>query len=349
MGTFVRWILAIVAAALVAATGFAFYLMSLNADPVQKPERQMSDVWANYPFRSHYIAVNGARMHYIDEGNKDGPVFLFLHGNPTSSYLWRNVVPAVAASGARVIAVDNIGFGASDRPDIGYTFAEHSTYIDGFIEAMALRDITLVVHDWGSALGFDYAFRHQDNVKGIVFMESINGIPSLSEFPLLPRVLFNGFRTKGVGELIVMGGNGFVERVLPLSIVRKLNEDEMNAYREPFPTFGSRYPTLAWPRQIPFDGSPEDVAARVRAYAEWLPTSSVPKLFFYFEPGALIPKAQAEAMVRDWKNLDSKFLGAGIHFVQEDHGPAIGEAIVAWRAAKFPDVPAGQPAAPADN
>ena len=339
MGTLLRWILAIVAAAFVVAAGFALYLTTLNADPVQKPERQMSEVWANYPFRSNYVAVNGARMHYIDEGRKDGPVFLFLHGNPTSSYLWRNVVPAVAASGARAIAVDNIGFGASDRPDIGYTFAEHSTYIDGFIAAMDLKDITLVVHDWGSALGFDYAFRHQDNVKAIVFMEAIDRIPSLKAFPPLPWALFSAFRTKGLGELIVMGGNGFVEHVLPLSIVRKLTQEEMNAYREPFPSFGSRYPTLAWPRQIPFDGSPEDVAQRVRAYAAWLPTSSVPKLMFYVEPGALMTKGRAEAMARDWKNLDAKFLGAGIHFVQEDHGREIGAAIVAWHATKFPGAP----------
>jgi haloalkane dehalogenase len=153
-------------------------------------------------------------------------------------------------------------------------------------------------------------------------------------------VLFNAFRTKGVGELIVMGGNGFVEQVLPLSIVRKLSNEEMNAYREPFPTFGSRYPTLAWPRQIPFDGAPEDVAVRVSAYAAWLPTSQIPKLMFYFEPGALTPKAQAETMAREWNNLDTKFLGPGIHFVQEDHGTEIGEAIVAWHAAKFASAPA---------
>jgi haloalkane dehalogenase len=349
MGTLIRWIVGIIAAGFVAAAGFALYLTTLDADPVQKPERQMSEVWANYPFRSNYVTVNGARMHYIDEGSKDGPVFLFLHGNPTSSYLWRNVVPAVAASGARAIAVDNIGFGASDRPDIGYTFAEHSNYIDGFIEAMDLKDITLVVHDWGSALGFDYAFRHQDNVKGIVFMESIHRIPSMNDLAPLPWGLFTAFRTKGVGELLVMGGNGFVERVLPLSIVRKLSEEEMNAYREPFPSFGSRYPTLAWPRQIPFDGSPEDVAARVRPYGEWLPTSTIPKLMLYFEPGALITRARAEAIRRDWKNLEAKFLGAGIHFVQEDHGPEIGAAIVAWHASQFPNAPAAQPTSPVPN
>ena len=344
MRTLFRWIFRVVAAGVVAAAGFAFYLTTLDADPVQKPERQMSKVWANYPFESHYIAVNGVRMHYIDEGPKDGPVVLFLHGNPTSSYLWRNVVPVVAASGARAIAVDNVGFGASDRPNIGYTFKEHSAYIDGFIDAMGLKDITFVLHDWGSALGFDYAFRHQDNVKGIVFMEAIYRVPSMSDLSPAPRGLFTAFRTKGVGELLVMGGNGFIEGLLPLSMLHKLSPEEMNAYREPFPTFGSRLPTLVWPRQIPFDGSPQDVAARVRPYAEWLPASAVPKLMLYFEPGGLIAKAQAETIKRDWKNLDAKFLGPGIHYVQEDHGPEIGAAIVAWRAEKFPGAAAAQPA-----
>jgi len=338
MSSLLTWIFRIFVAAIILVGGFSFYLTTIGPDPVEKPQRQMSEVWANYPFQSHYVTVNGSQMHYIDEGDADGPVFLFLHGNPTSSYLWRDVVPAVAASGARVIAVDNIGFGASDRPDIGYTFIEHADYIDGFIEAMGLTDITLVIHDWGSALGFDYAYRYQDNVKAIVFMESIYRIPSMAELNALPRRLFTAFRTKGIGELIVMGGNGFVENVLPLSIVRELSEDEMNAYREPFPTFGSRYPTLVWPRQIPFDGSPEDVAARIRPFVDWLPQSSIPKLMFYFEPGALVSKSDAEKIGRDWASTDTQFLGDGIHFVQEDHGKEIGAAIVAWHAATFADI-----------
>ncbi len=340
MGAIFKFLFGLIFIVLALLAGFAFYLTTLNADPVQKPERQMSEVWANYPFQSHYISVNGSQMHYIDEGDPDGPVFLFLHGNPTSSYLWRNVLPSVAASGARAIAVDNIGFGASDRPDIDYTFADHAEYIDGFIEAMDLKDVTLVIHDWGSALGFDYAFRHQENVKGIVFMEAILRVPSLADMDPLPQRLFKLFRTKGVGELMVMGGNFFVEKVIPLSVVREMTDEEMDAYREPFPTFGSRLPTLVWPRQIPFDGEPEDVAARIAPFAQWLPSSSIPKLMFYFEPGALIQKNQAEAMARDWTNMEAQFLGDGIHFVQEDHGAVIGEAIVDWREATFPDLPA---------
>ena len=343
MGTFFKWLFLLILAGVALLAGFAFYLTTLDADPVEKPARQMSQVWANYPFASHYIEVNGSQMHYIDEGDPDGPVFLFLHGNPTSSYLWRNVIPPVAASGARAIAVDNIGFGASDRPDIGYTFVEHAEYIDGFIAAMGLEDVTLVIHDWGSALGFDYAFRNQENVKGIVFMEAILRVPSMDDLAPLPQRLFKLFRTQGVGELMVMGRNFFVENVLPLSIIRELTEEEMDAYREPFPTIGSRLPTLVWPRQIPFDGKPEEVANRVAPYSAWLASSSVPKLMFYFEPGALVSKTEAEAMASEWTNLDAQFLGAGIHFVQEDHGTEIGEKIVNWHAATFPDLSEAAP------
>lgn len=335
MVTIFKWFFGLVLAGTFFLGGFAFYLTTLNADPVQKPTRQMSEVWANYPFESHYISVNGSKMHYIDEGNPDGPVFLLLHGNPTSSYLWRDVIPPLAASGGRVMAVDNIGFGASDRPDLGYTFVEHAVYIDAFIEEMGLENITLVVHDWGSALGFDYAFRHQENVRGIVFMEAILRVPSLDDLAPLPKRLFGLFRTNGVGELMVMGRNFFVENVLPLSIVREMTDEEMDVYREPFPTFGSRLPTLVWPRQIPFDGEPEDVAARVAEFSPWLSSSSLPKLMFYVDPGALISKAQAEEMAGDWTNLETRFLGEGLHFVQEDHGTEIGAAVVDWHAAKI--------------
>jgi haloalkane dehalogenase len=347
MGFIFKWLFRIVLVAVVAVVGFSFYLTTLGPDPIQKPERQMSGVWADYPFTSHYVAVKGARMHYIDEGPKVGPVFLFLHGNPTSSYLWRNVVPAVTASGGRAIAVDNIGFGASDRPDIGYTFEEHADYIEGFIDALELTDVTLVIHDWGSALGSDYAYRNQDNVKAIVFMEAIHRIGSMDELDPVAKNAFTAFRTKGVGEFLVMGLNGFIEKVLPLSIVRELSQEELDAYREPFPSFGSRYPVLVWPRQIPFDGSPEDVADRIRPFINWLPTSSVPKLLLYFEPGALIPRAAAEDIVQNWSNIEGKFLGDGIHFVQEDQGPAIGAAIVDWYGAQFPD-PVIEEAAPTE-
>ncbi len=314
----------------VGTAGFGFYLTRTGVDPVVKPDRQMSEIWADFPFESHYVAVKGSRMHYIDEGDPDGPVFLLLHGNPTSSYLWRKVIPHLAGTGGRVIAVDNIGFGGSDRPDISYTFLEHTEYLDGFIRQLQLKDITLVLHDWGSGLGFDYAARNQDNVAGIAFMEAILDVPSSDRMDASSNLLFGAMRSHGSGEIMVLAGNFFVEQLIPRTVVRELKNSEMDAYREPFPSFGSRWPTLVWPREIPFDGEPDAVAERVSAYAQWLRKTSVPKLLLYFTPGTLIKKATAERISKEWTNLDAEFLGDGIHFVQEDKGPEIGVAIATW-------------------
>lgn len=303
---------------------------------------QASEVWHDYPFKSHYQEVLGSNLHYIDEGDPDGQVFLFLHGNPTSSYLWRNIVPIVAQSG-RAIAVDNIGFGMSDQPDLDYTFVEHAEYIGGFIDALGLKDVILVIHDWGSGLGFDYAARHPDNVKGIVFMESILGVGSIEDLPEEMRDVFSLFRTPVAGWFLVQVQNAFIDQGLQQSVIRTLSEEEMDAYREPFATWGSRKPILVWPRQIPFDGEPADVAARVKAYSDWVPSSAMPKLHLYVDPGTIGSPAIAKAMEDEWENLDSKFLGKGGHFLQEDHAEAIGNAIVAWQAKHFGAAEAIQP------
>lgn len=295
---------------------------------------QASEVWHDYPFKSHYQKVGEHNLHYIDEGDPDGQVFLFLHGNPTSSYLWRNVVPIVAQSG-RAIAVDNIGFGMSDQPNIGYTFAEHSEYIDGFIEEMGLEDVILVIHDWGSALGFDYANRNSDNVKGIVFMEAIMQVAKMDDMPPEVATAFKGMRMPVVGWFTVMVQNAFIEQGLPGSVVRELSEDEMNSYREPFPTIGSRKPVLVWPREVPFDGEPADVADRVDSFARYLATSLQPKLLLHVERGLLVDPALIADMEANWMNLETKGLGDGLHFLQEDHPEAIGQAIVDWHAANF--------------
>lgn len=299
---------------------------------------QASEVWHDYPFKSHYQKVGDHNLHYIDEGDPEGQVFLFLHGNPTSSYLWRNVVPIVAQSG-RAIAVDNIGFGMSDQPNIGYTFAEHSEYIDGFIAEMGLKDVILVIHDWGSALGFDYAKRNSDNVKGIVFMEAIMQVAKMDDMPPEVATAFKGMRTPVVGWFTVMVQNAFIEQGLPGSVVRELSEDEMNAYREPFPTIGSRKPVLVWPREVPFDGEPADVAARVTSFEQWLPTSTQPKLLFHVDRGLLVGKDLIVSMQAEWTNLETRHLGDGLHFLQEDHPEAIGQAIVEWHATNFGDTP----------
>ncbi len=282
------------------------------------------------PYPSRSVEVLGSRMHYVSKGGGD-PI-LFIHGNPTSSYLWRNVMPFVAPRG-RVIAMDLIGMGQSDQPALDYRFATHSAYVDGFIEALGLKNVTLVLHDWGSMLGLDYARRHADNIKAVVLMEPI--IP-----PAFPRKDFSGFgasrdifeamRTEGVGEKLVLEDNLFVEQILPGSILRPLTEKERAVYGAPYTTPASRLPTLMWPRELPVGGTPEDVTARVLAAGEWLSTSDTPKLLLYARPGALFPPSAAAWAARTYRNMELRFLGYGFHFVQEDEPEAIGRHIADW-------------------
>ncbi|MEM7097979.1 MAG: haloalkane dehalogenase [Pseudomonadota bacterium] len=313
-----------------ATVGFAIYLVSLNSDPTLKPERQMSEVWADFPFQSNYVEVKGTRMHYVDEGEPEGQVYLFLHGNPTSSYLWRKVIPSVTSAGGRAIALDNIGFGASDRPDIDYSFSDHLVYTEAFMDALALKDVILVVHDWGSAIGFSYMADYPDNVRGLVFMEAMVQIPSSADMPLPFKMVFEGFRTAGLGELMILGGNFFVEQAVPMNVLRTLKPEEHAAYREPFPSFGSRIPTLMAPREVPFDGQPEWIAQHIMKSVEWLSRSSHPKLLLYAQPGALIGPDLAEEIAASWRNTQSADVGPGLHYIQEDLGPEIGQAIVQW-------------------
>jgi len=222
---------------------------------------------------SRFAEVEGSRMHYLGIGRGD-PV-LFLHGHPTSSYLWRNVLPRVSQYG-RCIALDLIGMGRSDKPDIEYRFFDHVRYAEGFIEKLGLKDITLVVHDWGSALGFNWANDHRERVPGIAYMEGIVAPVSWSDWPEGARDIFQAFRSEA-GEDLVLNKNIFIERVLPSSIIRELDETEMSEYRRPFSDAGeSRRPTLTWPRQIPLGGEPEEVVEIVQAYADWLAASDVP-------------------------------------------------------------------------
>lgn len=282
---------------------------------------------AAFPFAPHYLAVLGSKMHYVDEGQGD-PI-LFLHGNPTSAYLWRNILPYLIPLG-RVVAPDLIGMGKSDKPDLEYRFVDHARYLDAFIEALGLKNITLVVHDWGSALGFYYAMRHEDNVKGIAFMEAILRPISWSEFPEAARKTFQGFRTPEVGWDLAVNRNVFVERVLPGSIVRTLTDAETAAYREPFRDPASRKPVWRWPNEIPIEGEPADVCQIAADYAEWLKQTDLPKLFFYARPGAL-NQADAVAWCQDnLPNLKLIDIGPGSHFIQEDNPHLIGRELAAW-------------------
>lgn len=281
------------------------------------------------------VEVEGAAMAYVETG-RGRPVVL-LHGNPTSSYLWRNVLPHLEGLG-RCLAPDLVGMGDSGRlPDSGpgrYSFDTHSRYLDGFLRQVgADDDVLLVLHDWGSALGFDWARRHPDAVRGIAYMEAIVApFPSWDVWPPAARGVFQAMRSPA-GEDLVLRRNLFVERILPASVLRGLGEPEMAVYRRPYIEPGeSRRPTLDWPRQLPFrDEGPADVVERVQAYADWLAGSDVPKLFIDADPGSILVGAQREIALR-WPQQRVVRV-AGSHFLQEDSPDEIGSAIAAWLGA----------------
>ena len=277
-----------------------------------------------------FIDVNGRRMAYVEMGSGD-PI-VFQHGNPTSSYLWRNIMPALAEVG-RCIAVDLIGMGDSDKladsgPD-SYRYIEHRDYLFAAWEALGVGDnVTLVIHDWGSALGFDWASQNEDKVRGIAYMEAVVCPVSWADWPDAARQVFKGFRSEA-GESMVLEKNIFIERVLPGSILRKLSDEEMAVYRRPFENAGEdRRPTLTWPRQIPIDGEPEDVVAIVTEYSEWLQQCNIAKLFINAKPGAILTGRQRE-FCRQFPN-QTEVTVAGMHFIQEDSPDEIAAAILDW-------------------
>jgi haloalkane dehalogenase len=277
-----------------------------------------------------FATVLGRRMAYIDEGS--GPAIVFQHGNPTSSYLWRNVMPHCAGLG-RLVACDLIGMGDSDKlPDSGpgrYTYAEQRAHLFALWDQLALGDgVVLVIHDWGSALGFDWARQNASRVRGIVYMEAIVTPLTWADWPENAKKAFQGFRGPG-GEDMILAKNMFVERVLPGSVMRKLTDAEMAVYRAPFLDAGeSRRPTLTWPRMIPIEGEPADVVKVVEDYSAWLASSRVPKLFVNADPGSILIGRQRE-ICRAWPN-QTEVTVPGLHFLQEDSPDAIGEAIAAF-------------------
>jgi len=275
--------------------------------------------------------ILGKRMAYIDVG--EGDPIVFLHGNPTSSYLWRNVMPHVEGRG-RLIAPDLIGMGDSEKLDDSgpdsYRFVEHRRYLDALLEQIGVTErVSLVIHDWGSALGFDWACRHRDAVRGIAYMEAIvTPIPSWDEWPPPVVPVFQGFRSEK-GEEMVLENNLFVEAVLPGAVLRDLDETEMTEYRRPFTQPGEdRRPTLTWPRQIPIEGEPADVVEIVATYAAWLAECDVPKLFVDAKPGAIL-RGHARDVCSAWPNQKSIQV-TGSHFIQEDSPDEIGRGIAEW-------------------
>ena len=282
---------------------------------------------AVFPFESKYIEVLGSKLHYIAEGS--GEPIVFLHGNPTSSYLWRNIVPYLIPH-ARCIAVDLIGMGKSDKPDLSYRFVDHYRYVEGFIEKLGLTNITLVLHDWGSGLGFHYVAQHESNVRAVAFMEAIVKPISWSDFPLGPRIGFTLFRTPVIGWWMLSVMNMFLHGILPQMTVRKLTTAEKKRYLAPYSTIESRKPVRQWPREIPADGKPVDMHELVSAYSRKLQASEVPKLLFYAKPGAVLNAGAVEWCRRNLKNLELVELGKGLHYLQEDHPHAIGKALANW-------------------
>lgn len=304
-----------------------------------------NDRFPDFPFESRYVDVSGSRMHYVEQGVGD-PV-LFVHGNGCWSYIWRNIIPYVAPYG-RAIAVDLIGMGLSDSADIEYRFVDHARYFEGFIEALGLQNITLVLHDWGSALGFHYAKRHEGNVKALVFFGDamLTPIDSWEQYTPEQREMFQAFRTPEVGWDLIVNNNAFIEQVVPGGILRTLSDQEMKAYRAPYEDPNRRKPLWRWPNELPIAGEPPDVALIVAEYSSWLRETELPKLLLhavYPENVRPVPMSGVvNALDRakkhpstKWcqenlKNVEEKAVGIGIHYVQEDNFEAIGYGLEKW-------------------
>jgi haloalkane dehalogenase len=286
-----------------------------------------TDISPKFPFESKFLEVNGSRMHYIDVGT--GDPMLFLHGQPTSSYLWRNIIPHLQDRG-RCIAPDLIGMGKSDKPDIPYTFQDHYKYLEGFIEKLNLSNITLVIHDWGSGLGFHYANNHPASIKGIAFIEALIKTLDWKEFPSGYKVAFKLIRTPFVGWFMLSVANMFLKNIMPSSIVRKLSKEEFNHYLEPYPTISSRKPVRMWPTQVPINGKPSIMHEIIEGYIAWLATSELPKLCLYADPGAIIMAKDLDYIRNKFPNTKLVSVGKGIHYLQEDNPHQIGQEIADW-------------------
>ncbi len=279
------------------------------------------------------LPVLESEIAYREAGRTDAPVALFLHGNPTSSYIWRNIIPTVAEA-AHCIAPDLVGFGQSGKPDIAYRFEDHVRYLDAFIATLKIKSAYLVAQDWGTALAFHLAARRPDFVRGLAFMEFIRPIPTWEEFlrGSPKREIFRKFRTPGEGEQLILEGNAVVERVLPGSVVRPLTKEEMAVYRAPFPTPQSRRPTWRFPNELPIAGEPADVYATLERAHAALGASTYPKLLFAADPGALVSPDLAEDFARRLHDCRLVKLGTGVHFLQEDHPETIGTSVAAFIA-----------------
>ncbi len=285
---------------------------------------------AEFPYEKCFATVSGRRIAYVDTG--EGDPIVMLHGNPTSSYLWRNIVPEVESLG-RVIVPDLIGQGSSEKLPVEggperYSFEVAYTYLDGLLQQLGIDSkVLFVIHDWGSALGFHWAKNHPESVRGIAYMEAIVAPVTWDDWPESARGIFQGFRSEK-GEDLVLNRNMFVDAVLPSSVIRELTEEEMGHYRSAFSTPDDRQPTLNWPRQLPIQGEPEHIVALVRDYGQFMAKSPIPKLFINADPGSILVGQQRE-FCRSWPN-QTEVTVKGLHFIQEDSPVEIGQAVARW-------------------
>lgn len=319
---------------LLAAALASAALVASPADAQDGPAPLPNGISDAYPFESQFVTVDGVQMHYVEQGT--GRPILMVHGNPTWSYLWRNVIPHVAEVG-RVIAVDLVGFGKSGKPDIDYTFQDHSRFLDGFIQELGLADdsdLTLVLHDWGTVLGLDYTRRHEDAVRGIALIEPLIApafpMETLEDFGPFADT-FRAFRDPVQGPEMVIENNMFIEEfLLKGAVTRDLTDAEKAAYREPFTDPATRKPILVWPNELPIAGEPARTVEVANAVAAWMMQSDTPKLLLYARPGVVVPPRAAVWMQETYRNLDAVFVGAGAHYIQEDQPEVIGRNIADW-------------------
>jgi haloalkane dehalogenase len=284
---------------------------------------------AEFPYESRYVQVLGSKMHYVERG--EGDPILLLHGNPTSSYLWRNVIPHLSSQG-RVIAVDLIGMGQSDKPNIEYQLEDHIAYIDGFIETLGLKNVVLVLHDWGGGIGFDYAMRNADNVRGIAFMEAVLRPSRWEDVNAVARYLFKNLRDEQTGYDLIVRENYFVEKLVPMMAGRDLTDVEMDYYRAPYLEEIDRKPVRVWPQEIPIDGIPERNQIRMAATYDRLRTSTTPLLLLVAEPGVLMDDQLVETLRAELPRMEVENIGPGMHYVQETQPTNIGKAVASWIA-----------------
>lgn len=293
-------------------------------------QTELLPISAEYPFASHYLEVKGQKLHYIDQGS--GNTILFIHGNPTWSYLWRNIIPYLEKS-ARCVAVDLIGMGPSDKPDIGYTFQDHVDYISEFIEKLGLKNIVLVGHDWGSAIGLQYALHHTENVKAVAMLEpqALYPCADWSEFsPEEAKELFQKLRDPEHGWSFMRENSAFIEGMTKSIINRPITPEAHNQYREPFKDLETRKPMSVFPNQIPIEGQPSEVIKAIQLRNEWFMETAFPKILFYATPGCTIREPQLDWCRKNLQNLTLYNIGNGYHYLLEENPEAIGQELQRW-------------------